>query len=1519
MKLRPFLYVSLLLILYCIPIIGVNSLSHDTEVQRGVSLAGKNCERELNCIGKDIETILCKEKTVINKLDRCCFTLNSKIDVVNVDLNECCATLNSKLDVITQSITVVTTCDFSSIDSRIDACCDLLSSKIDDISCTATVSPACDFSSITSSIDQCCATLNSKLDLIVHNLTIDTTCDLSSVNSRIDVCCGLLSSKIDAITCNAACDSSSVSSKIDLCCFTLGSKVDAVDASVADCCFTIQSKLDTASLCAATIITGPTTLSLAGTYCLANDVTRPALASPNNQTILITGDNIIFDLNGHNVSNDGGAGNAGIRVSSSASEIIIRNGFVQKNSGTINTGTGILLEAGAHNIRIDPMYISSWDIGISISQVDSLVIADTDIHNNASNGILCALSTNIDIQRCLVNNNATGAGAFSGISLFGLGGIFTNNVTISDCKINSNGADLNDNGLEINNAHNIRVYNTTFDQNTGTGILIINDSSGVEICKCSANQLIIPPTAPIAGTRGFFANGHRNIFISDCTAYGFDRGFSGNDGAGLNILNCVAKGNLTGFFLATGSGIMRGNTADNNEVGFSNTGSYNFYSNVSCQNTINYSGTFSSAVVTSSNNAQAFDNVDCANTTPNVIQSTLDMCCTQLNSKLDNFACNVSVSATCDLAGTFTVLNTILSNESTIESKLDLCCAQLNSKLDNFACNVSVSATCDLAGTFTVLNTILSNENTIESKLDLCCAQLNSKLDSITLNVNCDFSTVESKLDRCCNTLQSTIDALDIEIDQCCFTLNSKVDTVAALSVLLSDGIGTVIGNENTLASKLDVCCSKIESDIFNLTINSTCDLSSTITAIESCCSTLNSKIDLIMISSVTCSTSCAAIPLMQDDVITGSIIITAAGSYCLVENITGNITIAASDVTLNLNGHSLFGTIDVSSGSINVLIHSGNIKPLAPIDVNDANHAAVVISLDADKVNINNCYIVCTDSELLAALNGRSGIQNESNNLIVEDCFITTGTGGLQASATPQSTGGTGIINTGINTKIIETTIQSGDGGPGAFGGAAAVPGGNGGSGVINSANNMQIIHCTIYSGNGGNGGFLSSGGSSSLNVGGNAGTAINNAGQNLQVLQSTIITGNGGTGGNALTPGSQAAAGGLGGNGIISSNTNTEIIECSITTGNGGNGGPSFIGGNGGSGNNGGTGITNTGNNINIIKTIIDTGNGGFGSAGSVGAVGGTMGGNGGNAGTGIINDGSLGTILETVINTGLGGNGGNNAIGLGGSGPAAGNGGSGGLGIINSGSQTQISQTKIVTSAGGNGGLATGSSSTGGNGGDSGIAITNSGSNVEILSCVLDTGNGGVGNISTGVTGNGGTAGNGANGINNSGSNIQISLCIITTGTGGQGGNGNQIAGNGGNGGIAINQLSANNGKIRDCSIKQTGAGGAGGAGGIAGANGSGGDGIRIDSGATDSDISTCIITKTGLDGSGTPNANGGLAINDMTLTSTEIIYSNVAFQIAHTPNKYLLAAGAAIDSPFGTAFGPGTDRLSNIFKP
>jgi hypothetical protein len=643
---------------------------------------------------------------------------------------------------------------------------------------------------------------------------------------------------------------------------------------------------------------------------------------------------------------------------------------------------------------------------------------------------------------------------------------------------------------------------------------------------------------------------------------------------------------------------------------------------------------------------------------------------------------------------------------------------------------------------------------------------------------------------------------------------------------------------------------------------------------IDQCCFTVNSKIDVLQtvviadftgtftaLAAVSCSTTsttqCPSTEISQTDFSGGLYSIAADGKYCLNQNVTGNINITAAGVALDLNGFIVVGLISANNSSGDITIKNGGIIAPSPASSGDASIAAVTISA-ANQIVIENCNVTCVATVIGSSgvgVQGRNAIVSAANNTIILGCNVIAGNAG---------TGNVG--------NLASQTAGFG--------------GGVGGIGVSIPGSFATIRNSFIQSGNGGTGGAGASGNLAMFLTagtpggnGGSGGLAVSTSSSVAQIEKSTIKSGNGGTGGN-------------GGNG-----TNGSAILPA--------GGDGAIAGNGGAA---GTGII-VGSNNNINNVEINTGSGGNGGLGGAGGNasmtfnnGGT-GGGGGNGGTGgtaiVVSNVNNVIIQDSIVIAGNGGvpvvgrNGGNGAGSSGGSGGKGGDGGNGGVGIsLNTCSLTNILRTQVFSGSGNAG-------SIGGNGGGGGV------------------------NASRG--GQGGNGGSGGNCINDSGMLTKILNCSFNSANGASGGNGGSgggsgaagDGGNGGNGGIAILESQATKNEILETFILKTGNGGNFGTGFTNGTLGVGGDGIQI----TNSnliEIARCNINNTGFDGTGVASAAGGLAINDLTTTSTNMIFTNYAINIAHTTNKYFLSTGSAVDANNGTTFGLGTNRLSNVHK-
>ncbi len=320
-------------------------------------------------------TVSINDRLILSDIDSCCAQLNSKLDTISrtisindrlilSDIDTCCATLNSKLD----NLTLLTSLNDRLILSDIDSCCALLNSKLDLINMTVSSNDRL----ILSDIDSCCGTLNSKLD----NLTLLTSLNDRLILSDIDSCCALLNSKLDVLTRTVSLNDRLILSDIDSCCAMLNSKLDVIDSQLD----VVESKVD--ALCHATMITGPSTITTAGSYCLGTTI---------NGAITIAASNVNLDLNNRRVTQ-------GITVNSGLDQVTIENGTVE---GSANA---ILVNGGAQNITIQDVTVKNAIRGINFQGVTDGWITNCEMVLNTT-GLELDNCHKITVKDCVAGDN----------------------------------------------------------------------------------------------------------------------------------------------------------------------------------------------------------------------------------------------------------------------------------------------------------------------------------------------------------------------------------------------------------------------------------------------------------------------------------------------------------------------------------------------------------------------------------------------------------------------------------------------------------------------------------------------------------------------------------------------------------------------------------------------------------------------------------------------------------------------------------------------------------------------------------------------------------------------------------------------------------------------------------------------------------------------------------------------------------------------------------------------------------
>lgn len=356
-------------------------------------------------------------------------------------------------------------------------------------------------------------------------------------------------------------------------------------------------------------------------------------------------------------------------------------------------------------------------------------------------------------------------------------------------------------------------------------------------------------------------------------------------------------------------------------------------------------------------------------------------------------------------------------------------------------------------------------------------------------------------------------------------------------------------------------------------------------------------------------------------------VLLNVPGNYCLKNDLVGNITIAANDVTLDVNNRSVTGIISITGRQINVL--NGFIN--APATQSNSDPACITIN-SLGPINITNCVFDCTFNGAPGdAINGRTALLVTAADVLqLSNCILKGGNGSAAISAINGANGGEGLHSEGsaINQLILHNClITSGNGG--TSGPSAALTGGDGGRALYvrsilpGATTQVTIESCKIYGGNGGNGA------SSLITNGGNATYCLDFfIADNLVIKNCEIVPGAGGASGGPFF--------GIGGNignsgtGIHLFFNNKGIIKnCTIIPKNFAQ---NQIAQNGG---NGGRGIFIEAGTVDMVVTdcIITGGNGTSGF---------TTQGNGGNGIEFDLNSSILNNIIQNCIVSG--GNSGN-----------------------------------------------------------------------------------------------------------------------------------------------------------------------------------------------------------------------------------------------------------------------------------
>ncbi len=220
-------------------------------------------------------------------------------------------------------------------------------------------------------------------------------------------------------------------------------------------------------------------------------------------------------------------------------------------------------------------------------------------------------------------------------------------------------------------------------------------------------------------------------------------------------------------------------------------------------------------------------------------------------------------------------------------------------------------------------------------------------------------------------------------------------------------------------------------------------------------------------------------------DISGGTITLSVAGNYCLSADVTANISVTASGVAFDLNGHCVTGTLAINSLAVlaDIVVFNGAINPPAP-----SGALTPGVTINESRVKIIDVTVECADSPVDTA--GRTAIQVNSDEVQLIRCKVQGGAAGARTDGAQDGVdGGDGIeiVSTAENTIVRNCTIVDTGRGGNVAGGSSGRTGGTGGHGihVSGAATGTEIARCLVLSTGGG-------GNSSGDTFGGEGGSGI-------------------------------------------------------------------------------------------------------------------------------------------------------------------------------------------------------------------------------------------------------------------------------------------------------------------------------------------------------------------------------------------------------------------------------------------
>jgi hypothetical protein len=336
---------------------------------------------------------------------------------------------------------------------------------------------------------------------------------------------------------------------------------------------------------------------------------------------------------------------------------------------------------------------------------------------------------------------------------------------------------------------------------------------------------------------------------------------------------------------------------------------------------------------------------------------------------------------------------------------------------------------CDISSIRNLLNTILIN-------LNQCCQQIENNFIttlSTIAHLSCSFS----------GTVIADLNPIFTALNACCNNITLEFQETWTILANLSV---TATTDLTGVFTALNACCNNITLEfqetwtiLANLTVTATADLTGVFTALNSCCNNITSEFQQTwtIIENLSCAfsgtiigdltpvfTALEGITACFATSVTGPTTITQSGYYCLANNVSGSFVIAANDVVLDLNSHTITtGGVIVQTGIVGATIRNGSITD-----------STVGVMLN-DTINATVENVSITESPGLTAL-VTSGSGNRLTDIYIDTVAIGISGDGVNFNEyllidglTLANTTGTGIVFNGnglLSSVIKNATIAN-------------------------------------------------------------------------------------------------------------------------------------------------------------------------------------------------------------------------------------------------------------------------------------------------------------------------------------------------------------------------------------------------------------------------------------------------------------------------------------------------------------